>query len=92
MKNQYRNGFPIPKPDSFGICNNYDSAHFMMDDESSCVQMVDLETECANILNAKYYSENLKYFLGQGGSSSDQQTVIVDEVYTYDETTAKYEK
>jgi hypothetical protein len=51
LENQFKNAFPLPKPDSFGVCSNYDSAHFMMDDESACTQMVDLQTECVNILN-----------------------------------------
>ena len=37
LKTQYKNGFPIPKPDSFGQCNNYNSAHFFMNDKSQCL-------------------------------------------------------
>ena len=36
LKEQYNKAFPLPKPDSFGVCNNFKSAHFMMDDKSSC--------------------------------------------------------
>lgn len=32
LKQQYLNGFPLPKADSFGICDNFKSAHFMLDD------------------------------------------------------------
>lgn len=29
---QYNGGFPFPKPDTFGICNNFKSAEFYIDD------------------------------------------------------------
>ena len=44
LSSQYKDSMPFPKPDSFGICNNHNSAHFMMDDESTCLQMANLET------------------------------------------------
>jgi hypothetical protein len=75
LKDQYSYAFPLPKPDSFGICNNYNSAHFMMDDKSQCLQMANLETECTTLLNAQYYSENMKYYLGQGAKEGDNKAV-----------------
>ena len=36
LKSQYNNGFPFPKPDLFGKCNMFNSAHFMMSDNSAC--------------------------------------------------------
>jgi len=36
LADQYNRAFPIPKPDSFGVCNNYKSAHFKQDDSSEC--------------------------------------------------------
>lgn len=68
---QFQSGLPFPKADSFGICNNFKSAHFFRDDESSCTQMADLQTECANILSADYYTSKVKVYLGRGGSRSD---------------------
>lgn len=32
----YDGGFPFPKGDLFGICNNFKSAHFFIDDKSEC--------------------------------------------------------
>ena len=90
LKHQYKNGFPLPKPDSFGMCSNYDSAHFMMDDESSCVQLADLETECTNVLNSQFYSTKLQYALGQGAPDNTKITVTLGDVYIFDETTSKY--
>lgn len=34
FRHQYDDGFPFPRSDSFGICNNHGSAFFMIDDES----------------------------------------------------------
>lgn len=42
LKEQYQDGFPFPKADAFGVCSSYNSAHFMMDDQSSCLQMANL--------------------------------------------------
>ena len=92
VKQQNYNGFPIPKPDSFGICSNFKSAHFMQDDHSSCTQMADVETECESLLNSEFYSSRLKYLLGQGGVISDAQRVEVTEIYTHDEQTGEYEQ
>jgi len=64
LRNQYDNGFPLPKPDSFGVCDNFKSAHFMLDDKSSCMQMADFETECSSLLNAEYYSSLLQFYMG----------------------------
>jgi hypothetical protein len=64
QKSQYNNGFPFPKADMYGHCNMFNSAHFMMNDESECTQMVDLKTECESTLNAEYYSSKLMYYLG----------------------------
>ena len=32
LKNQFNNNFPFPKPDAFGVCDNFKSAHFMLND------------------------------------------------------------
>ena len=85
LKSQYQDGFPIPKPDSFGICNNYDSAHFMQDDESSCTQMVDLETECLNVLNAEYYASKLQFYPGKGAAGASRRSVEIGKIYLYDD-------
>ena len=90
LKDQYSDGFPLPKPDSFGMCNNFNSAHFMMDDSSQCVQMANLETQCTTLLNAEYYSSKLNYYLGQGGKEGDNQVVTIGKVYKYDEATGEY--
>ena len=44
-------GFPFPKGDSYGVCNNFASAHFMNDDESECNQMARLDQDCDTLLN-----------------------------------------
>ena len=36
IKTVYDSSFPFPKGDTFGICNNFKSAHFFMSDEESC--------------------------------------------------------
>ena len=36
ISTQYYNGFPFPRADSFGVCNNFKSASFMINDKSSC--------------------------------------------------------
>ena len=90
MGDQYFDGFPFPKPDSFGVCNNYNSAHFMMDDQSQCIQMANLETQCETLLNAQYYSEKLSYYLGQGAKVADNKVVETGNIFTYDEATAVY--
>lgn len=90
LKSQYKNGFPLPKPDSFGICNNYDSAHFMKDDESECTQLVDLETECLNVLNAEFYQSKLQYWEGKGAASTTKKSVTIGKIYTYDDQTSNF--
>lgn len=90
LKSQYKDGFPMPKPDSFGICNNFDSAHFMQDDESSCTQLVDLQTECESVLNAEFYSSKLKYYPGKGAAGSSRRTVNTGKIYLYDDQTDQF--
>ena len=75
MKSQYNNGFPFPKPDLYGKCNMFNSAHFMMSDKSECTQMVDLETECTSLLNSDYYASKLWYYLGQQGNADPKQVI-----------------
>ena len=89
---QWENGFPLPKPDSFGICDNFKSAHFFMDDQSSCTQMVDIATSCDNLLNAQYYSTLVSVFLGQAGKDSDKIKITLGDVYSYDSSSATYSK
>ena len=36
MSSQYYNAFPFPRADSFGVCNNYKSVSFMVNDQSQC--------------------------------------------------------
>lgn len=59
VQKHYNGGFPFPKGDLFGICNNYKSASFFIDDKSQCTQMADLQEECSTVLNAEYYSSKL---------------------------------
>lgn len=35
-RRQYRDAFPLPRADSYGNCNNFGSAYFMLDDSSHC--------------------------------------------------------
>jgi hypothetical protein len=91
LKSQYKDGFPLPKPDSFGICNNYDSAHFMKDDETSCKQVISMtETECTSVLNAEYYATKLKYYMGKSASFSDQLPIEIGDIYFYDDQTSEF--
>ena len=32
LSSQYDNAFPFPRGDSFGVCSNFKSAYFMLDD------------------------------------------------------------
>ena len=75
LKNQWGDGFPLPKPDTFGICNNFKSAHFFMDDQSACAQMVNLATDCENVLNAEFFSTSLSFLKGQSGKDIDKNNV-----------------
>lgn len=89
---QYGNGFPLPKPDSFGVCDNFKSAHFMLDDESSCMQMVDLETACATTLNAEFYSTKLQIMMGRRSSLISNKDFTLGDVYSLDDATMEYTK
>lgn len=92
LNSQYKDSFPFPKADAFGVCNNFKSAHFMMDDQSSCLQKVNIETECANTLNAEFYSSKLKFYLGQAGKIADAKAFEVSEVWSFDDDTSVYTK
>jgi hypothetical protein len=85
MNSQYMNAFPIPKADSFGNCNNFKSAYFMIDDESSCLQMANLQTECSNLLNPEFYSTNLQVYMGTKGLPSKNKDVAIGEIWTYND-------
>jgi len=91
MKSQYNNGFPFPKPDLYGKCNMFNSAHFMMSDKSECTQMVDLENECTSLLNPDYYASKLWYYLGQQGNADPKQVIPVSPYTSWDATEMKYE-
>lgn len=64
----------------------------MMDDESSCLQMADLETECTNVLNAEYFSTKLKYALGITSPENRNIDVTLGDIYTFSGETQKYTK
>lgn len=76
-RSQYGDALPFPRADSFGNCNNYGSAFFMQDDESTCQQMAKLTdpagdtlSDCDTLLNADYFTTNLRIFTGVGGTSN----------------------
>jgi len=92
LKQQYMNGFPLPKPDSFGICNNYKSAYFMQDDHSTCLQMANLQSECSNLLNPEFYSTKLQVYLGFRGLPSQNKQVTIGEIWTFNDETQVYSK
>ena len=64
LSSQYYNSFPFPRADSFGVCNNFKSVSFMINDQSSCTQIVLLQDACLNILNPDFYSTNLIVYNG----------------------------
>ena len=90
LNSQYSDSFPLPRGDSFGVCNNYKSAFFMQDDAATCNQVVDLDSACTTTLNADYYTTDLNVYMGQGATAASAKTVTVTEVYTYDATTFEY--
>ena len=90
LKSQYNNGFPFPKEDMYGQCNMFNSAHFMMDDNSKCTQNVDLKADCENLLNPEFYSSKLMYYLGQQGKFSEVKDVEIEAVFTYDDVKMQY--
>ena len=57
----------------------------MQDDESSCTQMVDLETECLNVLNAEYYASKLQFYPGKGAAGASRRSVEIGKIYLYDD-------
>lgn len=64
----------------------------MVDDDSSCFQKVNIETECVNTLNAEYYSSKLKFYLGQAGKIADAKAFEVAEVWKFDDANSVYTK
>mmetsp|Transcript_16392 Transcript_16392/g.27763 ORF Transcript_16392/g.27763 Transcript_16392/m.27763 type:complete len:219 (+) Transcript_16392:443-1099(+) len=86
-ESQYQNAFPLPKPDSFGVCNNYKSAYFRVNDESECAQVVDLEQSCSNTLNALFYSLKVNVYKGQGGNKANAIQIQPVALYFYDDLT-----
>lgn len=43
---QYMEGFPLPRPDLNGICDNFQSPSFMQNEETSCSQSFYLQNQC----------------------------------------------
>lgn len=104
---QYADAFPFPRADSFGNCNNFASAFFMHDDESSCLQMAKLTApgappslggkappsqDCETLLNAEYYTSKMGIFPGIGGFLADLNSIESIDVWTYDPATQVYTK
>ena len=60
----YSKGFPLPKPDLNGVCDNFKSPAFMQNSESECMQTFDLENECASVVNPSFFSMELLVYSG----------------------------
>lgn len=92
MKQQFMNAFPFPKADSFGNCNNFKSAYFMEDDESSCMQVTDLTNNCANLLSPEFYSTRLQIYMGARGLPANNKQVTIGEIWGFNDQTMVYTK
>eukprot|EP00347_Sterkiella_histriomuscorum_P004630 403359727 len=62
VNSQYYRGFPLPKPDLNGGCDNFKTPLFMQNSESTCTQVFDLQNECTSVLGvttSKVYIYNV---------------------------------
>lgn len=87
---QYNKGFPLPKPNSNGICDNFKSPLFMQSEDNECLQSFNLQSECANIMNPAYYATNLQVYSGKSTFFSQALNVTIDKIYKYNDLTKTY--
>lgn len=86
---QYMNGFPFPKGDLNGKCDNFNSPHFLQNDHSECVQSFDIQQECTSTVNPLFFSSLLGVQKGLSAQSKEIK-VTLESAYTFNAATNEY--
>lgn len=62
----------------------------MLDDQSTCTQVVELASACEDDLSIKNFVNDLKVYMGRGGTKGSAISVTVGDYYNYDSADKTY--